>query len=68
MQDLDLLDPTEAARLLGGTVPISIRTLAGWRVHGTGPAYVRVGGAVRYRRTDLDAWLTAQTRTPNRAA
>jgi len=64
----ELLDPVEAGRHIGGTQPVSPHTLSNWRIQGSGPTYVRVGGAVRYRRTDLDAWLTAQTRTPNRAA
>ncbi len=39
-------------------------TIAAWRMHdGKGPAYVKVGSAVRYRRSDVDAWLDAQTRT-----
>lgn len=39
-------------------------TLAEWRQRKRGPAYVRSDGAhghVRYRRSDLDAWLDART-------
>jgi len=32
-------------------------TLRQWRYRGRGPAFVRVGGKVRYRRGDLDAWV-----------
>lgn len=63
----DLLDTPEAARYLGGTSPISASTLAHWRVAGIGPAFVRVGRAIRYRRSDLDSWLAAQTRAPESA-
>jgi excisionase family DNA binding protein len=35
-------------------------TLERFRLTGTGPAYCKLGGAVRYRRCDLDEWL--QTR------
>ena len=38
------------------------KTLDMWRYHRTGPAFIKVGAAVRYRRSDVDAWLDAQTR------
>ena len=42
-----------ASRLLG----VTYRTLEQWRHLGKGPAYVRVGGAVRYLPNDLTEWL-----------
>ncbi|MFA7586264.1 MAG: helix-turn-helix domain-containing protein [Novosphingobium sp.] len=30
------------------------------RVSGGGPAFLKLGSAVRYRRTDLDAWLESR--------
>jgi len=33
------------------------------RMTGTGPVYLKVGGAVRYLRSDLDAWLSGMRRT-----
>lgn len=35
-------------------------TLERFRITGGGPAYLKLGGAVRYRRCDLDAWLAAR--------
>ncbi|WP_115669994.1 helix-turn-helix transcriptional regulator [Ciceribacter selenitireducens] len=39
----------------------------GWlnksRMNGSGPVYLKIGGAVRYLRTDLDAWLDSKRRT-----
>jgi excisionase family DNA binding protein len=32
-------------------------TLAKRRMNGCGPAFVRIGRAVRYRLSDLDAWM-----------
>ena len=56
--DLDvLLSEVWAADLLG----LSSRTLQAWRGKNTGPAFVRVGRAVRYRRRDLIAWMDANT-------
>lgn len=68
--DTDLLDGHAAGRYIGGTKPVSRQTLAKWRMIGTGPTYVKFGRHVRYRRSDLDAWLATQTRsnTSQRAA
>ncbi len=39
-------------------------TLAQWRmVDGKGPAFIKIGSSVRYRRSDVEAWLDKQTRT-----
>jgi hypothetical protein len=37
-------------------------TLAQWRISGDGPAFVKLGRAVRYRRADIERWLEGQTR------
>jgi predicted DNA-binding transcriptional regulator AlpA len=29
------------------------------RMHGTGPAYIRIGRAIRYDVRDLDVWLSS---------
>lgn len=39
-------------------------TLSQWRYLGRGPAYIRVGREVRYRKSDLDAWLEANRIEP----
>jgi excisionase family DNA binding protein len=51
--DETYLTPDEAARY----VRSAKSTLAKLRVRGGGPRFVRIGKAVRYRRTDLDAWM-----------
>lgn len=33
-------------------------TLRQWRVEGIGPRYVKSHGAIRYRRSDIDEWLS----------
>ncbi len=43
---------------------ISVRTLEKWRSRGDGPKFVKVGSAVRYRLTDVEAWEAGQTRQP----
>ncbi len=47
----------EVARYLG--VPVA--TVYAWNSRGLGPRRFRVGKYVRYRRTDVDAWLDRQT-------
>ena len=53
---LRLLTQGEAARLLR----LSERTLERLRLQGGGPLYVKAGRAVRYRETDLEAWIAAR--------
>lgn len=35
-------------------------TLERFRISGDGPRYCKLGGAVRYRKADLDAWLESR--------
>ena len=53
-----LLQEDEAAAFLS----ISVRTLQSWRVRRSdGPPFIRYSGrAVRYRRSDLVAWVSAR--------
>jgi hypothetical protein len=55
-----LLTPDETAAYLR----LPVRQLAQWRYLGIGPAYTKVGRAVRYWQSDLDAWLAAQRVEP----
>ncbi|MCK1580698.1 helix-turn-helix domain-containing protein [Bradyrhizobium sp. 168] len=36
-------------------------TLAKRRLYGTGPRYCRIGRAIRYRKSDLDEFMAANT-------
>lgn len=53
-----------AAPMIG----VSAATLKMWRRKKIGPPYVRFGNRVRYRVSDLDAWLAAHTVTVEPAA
>ena len=58
-----LLTPPQVAEILG----ISTQTLAVWRCEGRYPLrYVKAGRLVRYRRTDVDAFIEAQSRLAKR--
>ncbi len=53
-----LLTPPKAAEYLG----TSVDTLAVWRCTGRyNISYLKVGRLVRYRKSDLDAWLEKRT-------
>jgi excisionase family DNA binding protein len=52
------LRPREAADYLRS----SESTLAKKRLNGDGPPFVRIGRAIRYRRSDLDAWMARSVR------
>ena len=50
----------EAAVRLG----LKVATLRAWRNQGRGPAYVRLGRAIRYLPTDLDEFLQSNRHRP----
>jgi excisionase family DNA binding protein len=49
-----LLSPEQLSKELNG---IPVATLYQWRLKGTGPRALKVGRHLRYRRSDVDAWL-----------
>ena len=53
---LKLNTPAELADQLR----VTQETLANWRAKQAGPRFLRVGGQIRYRLRDVDAWLNAQ--------
>jgi excisionase family DNA binding protein len=52
-----LLTQSECAELLR----LSERTLERLRVSGSGPKFLRIRHSVRYRQTDVEAWLASRT-------
>jgi len=53
-----LINETEAARILN----LSVKTLRRWRFAGKGPAFRKIGAAVRYHPRDLEAFIEAGRR------
>ncbi|HEV3268435.1 MAG TPA: helix-turn-helix domain-containing protein [Acidimicrobiales bacterium] len=51
-----LLSPDQLAEYLG--VPVS--SVYRWNYIKSGPTAMKVGRHVRYRKSDVEAWLTAQ--------
>ncbi len=54
----DYMTPREAAEYLRS----SPSTLAKRRLTGNSPAFTRIGSAIRYRKSDLDAWMADNLR------
>jgi excisionase family DNA binding protein len=52
----EVMTTIEAAAYVGLKKP----TMERFRFLGQGPAYCKLGGAVRYRKKDLDAWLDSR--------
>ena len=59
----ELLTQDELAAELGKSVAWAERA----RWNGSGPAFVKIGRSVRYRRSAINAWLESQSRTWTRA-
>lgn len=53
----EIMNPRQAAHFLG----ISVWTLRAWRHSSRGPAFIRYGRAVRYRRSALERFLRTKT-------
>lgn len=58
MTDVEFLKPKELAERL--RVPLS--TVYSWNYKGTGPPFVPCGKHIRYRWSDVEAWLREQVK------
>lgn len=58
---IELLNETAAAEVL----QLRPKTLCRWRFERRGPDYVKIGGAVRYRTTDLAEFVARNRVTQN---
>ena len=47
---------TQVAEIIG----LSVASVRRWRLIKSGPKYLKVGGAVRYRQSDIGAWLDSR--------
>jgi hypothetical protein len=61
-------EPLVAAGPVALYLDQSEKTLEAWRARGFGPRFIRVGQGVRYRWSDIDAWLDLNTIEPEVAA
>jgi len=61
---VNLLSIDDVSALTG----LSPSTLAKKRMAGTGPAFFKLGRAIKYDRADVDAWILTRRRTSTWAA
>lgn len=50
-------DPMLTEQQVSELLQVSVRTLQRWRASNTGPPWTRVHRLVRYRRSEVQAWL-----------
>jgi predicted DNA-binding transcriptional regulator AlpA len=55
------MQPLLTQRQCAEALALSERTLERFRVSGIGPKFVRMGKSVRYRLTDVEAWIERRT-------
>lgn len=56
------LDPSAAMlneQQVAQHIGLTVHALQRWRVKGGGPLFSKLGSAVRYRLSDVDAWIAA---------
>jgi predicted DNA-binding transcriptional regulator AlpA len=51
----ELLNEHQVAKSL----QLSVASVRRWRLFRTGPKYLKIGAAVRYRREDVETWLSS---------
>lgn len=59
---LAVLDPLLSCSEVAHWLNTTPGQLSQWRFHGEGPPFIKLGRAVRYRRSDVEGWLDANTR------
>jgi predicted DNA-binding transcriptional regulator AlpA len=52
----NLLNEYDVARITG----LSVASVRRWRLFRTGPKYLKIGSAVRYRPEDVSTWLKSR--------
>lgn len=63
IEDVVATDPLFTPDPIAEKLGITVQALALMRHEGSGPTYIKVGRRVRYRMSDVEAWLDANTVT-----
>ncbi len=61
------IDTLLSEKQLATRINVARPTLRKWRHEKRGPAYTRLGGAIRYSESAVQAWLLANTVAPKAA-
>lgn len=60
--------PTLTTEQVAELLQVGVQTLVNWRSQGVGPAFARLDGKrVRYRHTDIDAYVAERIVAPKSA-
>lgn len=54
---MESVDPLLTVEDLAAYLDVPVATLYAWRCRGQGPVGFRVGKHLRYRRSDVEAWI-----------
>jgi hypothetical protein len=54
---LDNRDGLWTPQGLAKELSVAVATLSDWRVRRIGPDFIKIGGLVRYKRSDVERWL-----------
>lgn len=58
METIVSIEPTLSIRDLAAVLGVSVQALYDLRSQGRGPTGFRVGRSLRFRRSEVEAWLT----------
>lgn len=64
------IEPLLTDEEVSGVLKVPLPTLAAWRYNGRvkGLPFVKIGGAVRYRRADVESFIQGNVNQPGAAA
>jgi excisionase family DNA binding protein len=57
------LEPLLSIEALADYLDVPVTTIRDWRTDGKGPCATKVGGRLRFARSDVQAWLARQRET-----
>lgn len=55
-------DPVLTTRQVAAYLQVEVKTVYSWRLRRLGPKAAKVGKHLRFRQSDVDEWLDAQSR------
>lgn len=58
------MEPLLTEKEVSNRLRLAEQTLRNWRFNGTGPAYIKLGRAVRYRQEDIESYAKEATVRP----
>lgn len=63
MSDTITVEPLAKTKSVAQYIGVSEQRLANMRMEGTGPEFIRLGRAIRYKWSAVEAWVNEHTHT-----